>query len=86
MQTSRLALASGGPDPLLVRRVELPWQNLTDVASIIGASEELYTKAENSAYAGSEDQFSAVMEELGVRTLKRDDVRGILRARTDFSR
>ncbi|KAG8901204.1 hypothetical protein FRB99_005478, partial [Tulasnella sp. 403] len=83
VEASRLALANGG-DASLVRRVELPWQGLLDVAAVVGMPEEMFTQAMHIVYNGSDAGVDSLMTELGVRGLKREDIQALLKARTDF--
>lgn len=79
-----MALSRGGS--ALAKRAELPWQNLTDVAAVVGLPESSMERVVLVTFDKSHEEFEAVMPEIGVRALSRTDVQNFLQARTDFRR
>ncbi|KAG9013900.1 hypothetical protein FRB93_000281 [Tulasnella sp. JGI-2019a] len=85
VEASRMALFGGSArdDPRLAKRVEHPWQELTNVATIVGWPEKTLVDIVNATLDGEDADFEKAMIEIGVRGLSRDNARGLLRSRSD---
>lgn len=81
-----MALSSAGSDPALIRRVDLPWQALTDVAAVVGVPEDRFHEVVRVAFEEDDKTFDDLKAEIGVRALRREDVQSLLRTRVDFRR
>lgn len=76
----------GPADALFVKRIEHPWQELSDMAAIIGSSEEKLAEIADAAFDGTDADFERAKSDAGVKGLSKDNTQALLRARTDCRR
>jgi len=85
IEASRMALsASSDPaDVRIIKRIEHPWQELSNAAAIIGLPEEKLSEVVVATFEGTDAAFEQAMSCVGVGQLSREKAQVLLRARTD---
>lgn len=70
----------------LVRRIEVPWERLRDAATILGMNRDDFSKLVEATWSGSKDLFEEALRSAGVSSFEQNDVRQVLRLRSDCVR